>query len=341
MFVGGTPHGRRPRPVAGLPVIDGVAVAKGWLLELLAHTALEDIASVPVDLIAREAPALCEAIAAAVADDAALDRLVSGDRAPFAARAGDLTGATGAADVVTGVEALRVVLHRALRTEADASLAADTGDRLAHVCVQVAARALAVLPVAEAAAPPVAEPPVEPTPEDAPFRTPLSAVPAPVVPPETGERHLVAQDLRPEPAHLAALDAALAAPDQHPVTVLALELDDLERLLSIEGEVEVGAALGPAEGALAAALDPQDVLVREQPGRWWIIAPRTGTDAARRLADGLSRRFGGAAPVRHGAPLTASIGIAVYPDDGADAQTVLEHADQGVFTARALGVPVA
>jgi GGDEF domain-containing protein len=45
--------------------------------------------------------------------------------------------------------------------------------------------------------------------------------------------------------------------------------------------------------------------------------------------------------VRHGVPLTASIGVAVFPDDGADADALLEHADQGVVTARALGVPIA
>ncbi|MCW3039035.1 MAG: hypothetical protein JWM31_940, partial [Solirubrobacterales bacterium] len=265
------------------------------------------------------------------------------------ARAGTLSGATGAADLVANVDALRAVLHRALRTGADAEVAADTGDRLAHVCSVVAALALDALVV------PVPGTPVDPAPPsrhkdpaqapapagEARPRGPLAVVPEPVVPPETAGRPVTAQDLRPDAPHLTALRAAIDDRARHPVTLLAIELDDLERQSHLEGEAELVAALGPAEAALSAAVGAQDVLVRDGPGRWWVLAPRQGTDAARRLAQRLSDVFGASAPVRHDVPLRASIGVAVFPDDGSDAATILEHADQGVFTARALGVPVA
>lgn len=324
-------HGRRPRPVAGLPAVDADAVAKAWLLELLARAPLAEVGAVPAARLAAEAPALCAAIVAAVADDDALDRLCRGDGAVAAARAGALAGAAGPAEIVAAVEALRAVLHRALRAGDDAGLAADTGDRLAHVCAQVAALALAPPAAEKDAAAPVTSAGVPP-----------ASVAAPrVVPPDGPGRIVVAPGARAEAAPAAAVREALEHPGGHPLTVLAIEVDDLERLTALEGEPGLLPALLPVEEALAAASGPDDVLVREQPGRWWLVVPRTGTDAARVLAGRVSDAVVAAAPVRHHVALTASIGVAVFPDDGEDVQALLDHADQGVFTARALGVPVA
>lgn len=313
--------GRRPRPVAGLPVPAGAAVAKAWLLELLAHRPLDEATAVPVSRLAREAPALCDAVLAAVTLDAALARVLpGGDLAALAADAGALAGATTAADVVIGVDALRAVLHRALRTDGDAALAADAGDRLAYVCAQITAAAL----------------------RDAP--APASAPPAgglrPVVPDPAG-RVLVAQDLRAEAPHLTAIGTLLAERGSEPVAALAVEIDDRDRLAVLEGEDAFAAALAPVEHALAAEVRADGVLVREAPGRWWLVAPGLDTDAARRLAQRVSATVAVHAPERHGAALRASIGVAVCPDDGTTAQVLAGHADEGVFTARALGVSVA
>ena len=290
-------------------------VAKAWLLELLAHTALEDVAAFPTALVAREGPALCEAVAAAVGDDAALDRLrTGGDLGGLAARVGALTGAGTPAAVVAAVEALRVVLHRALRSERDAALAADTGDRLAHVCAQVAISAL----------------------------TGVAASAAPAAP-----SLLVARDMRDlrVQAHVAALRPILESRGDTPVAVLAIELDDRERLTAATtagGDAPgLRGDLAGLEQALATAGADRAVLVRDEPGRWWLIAPETDTDAARTLAQRCSALVAAHAPVCHRVPLHASIGVAVCPDDGMQATALCGHADQGVFTARALGVGIA
>jgi GGDEF domain-containing protein len=125
------------------------------------------------------------------------------------------------------------------------------------------------------------------------------------------------------------------------VAVLAIEIDDRERLAAVEGEEAFAQALTPAEDALAAEARADGVLVREGAGRWWLVAPDTDTDAARRLAHRVASTVTAHAPVRHGVPLRASIGVAVCPDDGTVAQALADHADEGVFTARALGVSVA
>ncbi|WCB92660.1 hypothetical protein DSM104299_01357 [Baekduia alba] len=141
-------HGRRPRPVADAPAVDAAVVAKGWLLALVADAPLAAAGAVPAAELARGGPALCGAVLAALASDAALERLVVGDgRAPLAASAARLTGARSAAALAAGVEALRASLWRALRAELRdpmPELVADLADRLAYVCARVAEASLAV-----------------------------------------------------------------------------------------------------------------------------------------------------------------------------------------------------
>ena len=60
------------------------------------------------------------------------------------------------------------------------------------------------------------------------------------------------------------------------------------------------------------------------------------------MRSGAGWRTPSPAPARsRGAPLRASVGIAVSPDDGTDAASLVAHADEGVFAARAAGVDLA
>jgi hypothetical protein len=115
--------GRAPRPVADVPppaLAGGEAVAKAWLLELLAGAPLADAAAVPVDELAAEGPALCAALLAAVGAQDGLDRLrPRGDRAGLAASAARLAGARDAAAAARAVAALRRALWAALRAGAE------------------------------------------------------------------------------------------------------------------------------------------------------------------------------------------------------------------------------
>jgi hypothetical protein len=47
---------RRPRPVADAPVLDGAALAKAWLVELVAVAPLERAAALPGPRFADDAP---------------------------------------------------------------------------------------------------------------------------------------------------------------------------------------------------------------------------------------------------------------------------------------------
>jgi GGDEF domain-containing protein len=146
---GGGLLGRRPRPVADAPAVDASALAKAWLLTLVAEAPLQQVATVPAADLARSGPALCGAVLGALRSDAELDRLLDAGPdggAPPAAGVARLTGARTPAAVAAGVEALRSAASRALRAELRdpvPELIADLGDRLAFVCARVTEAALA------------------------------------------------------------------------------------------------------------------------------------------------------------------------------------------------------
>ncbi len=128
--------------------------------------------------------------------------------------------------------------------------------------------------------------------------------------------------------------------DGAPCAVLAVDIDDAARLLAGDVRGEAAAALERAERAVRGELRPGDAAVREHDGRVWVVAAGTSVEGARALARRLSAAVAATATLQ-GAPLVASIGIGVFPDDGTDPAEIVAHADEGVFAARAAGIPVA
>ncbi|HYM46418.1 MAG TPA: diguanylate cyclase [Solirubrobacteraceae bacterium] len=127
--------------------------------------------------------------------------------------------------------------------------------------------------------------------------------------------------------------------DGLPFAALLLELAGVERLRHAELPGEVARLTGLVEAALAAELRPADSLMRESPGRYWLLAPETDTAGAKalaaRLADGVRR-----AASHRGSPLELAVGIAVCPEDGRRAAALAAHADIALYAAHASGRPV-
>ncbi len=153
----------RARAVAEAPVgallgrVD--ELARRWAIALILERSLERVAELRLEMVAREAPALCAQIIRSLESDTELDRLLGGDAAggrsepPASHKLMTLAGAGGAgspAEMVQAVEALRGVLWEALLDElgwpaSDRSATrqvADLADRLAYVCATVLAAAL-------------------------------------------------------------------------------------------------------------------------------------------------------------------------------------------------------
>jgi hypothetical protein len=147
----------RARPVADAPVDELVGqadeLARRWALSLLAARALAQMDGVPLQQLAREAPALCAQLSRALRSDAELAQLLespdASERGPaersvapwaWIAPEGD------AAAAVHDVEALRGVLWAAALDELrdpPANQVAELADRLAYVCASLLATVLA------------------------------------------------------------------------------------------------------------------------------------------------------------------------------------------------------
>jgi hypothetical protein len=151
--------GPRPRPVADAPIDALLAqadeMARRWAIALIFARPLQGIGELPLEDIAREAPALCAQIVRALASDAELEPLA---RAPAEAAdgwpAGTLAALAGAPDAQAAVaasEALRGVLWEELLGElrcrsfdwSGARQVADLSDRLAYVCATALTASLA------------------------------------------------------------------------------------------------------------------------------------------------------------------------------------------------------
>ncbi len=147
-FARSTDRPVRARPVADAPVEELLAraeeLARGWAVALILARPLAAMTELPLEDVARSAPALCEALVRALASDESLERLAATDAgaAPLAslrALAGD------SAALVADVDALRAILWEATREELrdpPARVLADLADRLAHVCAAALAATL-------------------------------------------------------------------------------------------------------------------------------------------------------------------------------------------------------
>ena len=99
------------------------------------------------------------------------------------------------------------------------------------------------------------------------------------------------------------------------MSLLLVELDDADRLLAAEPQVQASATFGRFAQAVRTALPHRDVLACETESRAWIIARDTG----RTGAQALGARIVTAVPTVEswrGAPLTVSVGVAVLGEQG-------------------------
>lgn len=342
------------------------AVAKGWLLALLERAPLDAVAAIPAADLAAEGPAVCAAVARALGSDADLDRLrPQGDLAPLARRIPALAGARDVPAALAAVDALRACLWaaaldaRGARTDPTAPLA----ERLAEVALVVGGTALG----GDA----LARPAVERSPttgiegEGAAAEGRTGAQPEPTGP----ARHAAgAADAEPTaggsvthlpqrpPVELGTEmddgDLWIATLERHVdraqregggLALLRVELVDGERLaasMASDPDAEDrGVPYGRLAQAIRRAIRRQDLVASDHRGRAWVIAPAVGRAGAIALAE----RIG--AGVEHGehwrgAPLAATIGFAVYGEDGSDAATLIDRAEEAMLAASAAGARI-
>jgi diguanylate cyclase (GGDEF)-like protein len=319
----------RPPPVAVVgPSLDELAgeAARAWLIATIEARPLAGADGALVDTIVQRGPPLCAALLRAVGADDDLEWL-TGSSEGRALIAGGLEHVDPQPDaVVEAVEALRAGCWRAvaaaLTLQGDQALAGP-GDRLAHVCALIAATALRGVRRLDAGQAFDHEPG---TGEAGP---PAPANRSPARP--TGE---------PAREWMAALEGQLAQGGRwgRQFALLLVEVDEAERL-RVAGQAGKKDPLAGVGQAVRDRLRQIDVLARENDARLWVIAPGCGDEGALALASRLAEGIAGAGTRR--APLTASVGVSMYPRDGREAAALAERAEEQMFAARAAGVPVA
>lgn len=312
----GPPRRRQARPVGGAPIdlllSRSEDLAKGWLVALLEQSPLAHAPAILAAELARDGPRVCEAVVRALADDRDLLRIEPGGELELlVSQAGRLAGAHDAEGALGAVDALQAVIWSALREalgRPDADHVAELAERLARVseCVRGAA-----LRRSEPAA-----------------RVPLRAV-------------ATEPEAPPEALWLGALDEEIVQSERtgKPLSLLLVELDDAERLLAVERLERAGATFGRFAAAVRTALRHRDLLARETDARAWVIARDTGRAEALALGERIAAAVADAELWR-GAPLSATVGVAVLGDDGHDKGSLLEAAEEARFEAASQGVTV-
>ena len=127
--------------------------------------------------------------------------------------------------------------------------------------------------------------------------------------------------------------------EPRPIAVLLLDLDSFKDLNDVLGHAVGDSLLIEVASRLRETIRAGDVIVRMGGDEFAVLLERpadaaTAQAAAIRIRDALQQSF-----LLDGIPLhvAASIGAALYPDHGEDAQTLLRHADIAMYEAKSRG----
>jgi hypothetical protein len=368
----------RARPVADAATDAALAraeeLARRWIVALIRVRPLDAIGDLPLQELAREGPGLCAQILRAMQSASELARLTGrggSDTRSGVAPASRIPAILGVSEpdaVVQAVEALRGVLWESLidqLSEPSAREVGDLADRLAYVCAEALAVALADAKPAETDA---SEAIID---DDAGLLRPATAgthgISHTAV---AGQRAIVVDDLRHEPpaqyssattsrgtragdieirdvrgsdvrgsdgpaAWIGSIGSQLERfeRDRLPFAVLLVELVEIERMSRAGRGSDVAGPLDRVEQTLSTVLGAHGSITRERPGRYWLVMADTDRSGARYLAERLAR----AVAVSGNDPavgVEVAVGVAVCPEDGREAAALAAHADVGLYADR-------
>jgi diguanylate cyclase (GGDEF)-like protein len=127
-------------------------------------------------------------------------------------------------------------------------------------------------------------------------------------------------------------EIARHARERRRFAVVAIDLDGFKRVNDRFGHAAGDELLRDVAEALGAAVREQDTVARLGGDEFCVLAPETGRGGAqhlaRKVADAIARSANGLEQV------SGSVGVAIFPDDGRDALSVLEAADDAQVEAK-------
>lgn len=140
-----------------------------------------------------------------------------------------------------------------------------------------------------------------------------------------------------DPLWVSALNDEIRRTGGSPLSLVLAELEDADRVIAVESPRASAATFGEFAKAVRGAVRRHDILVCETDARAWIIARDTGRNGAQALGSRISGAVRESQQWR-GAPMIASVGVAVLGEDGRSPSELIEAAEEDRFAAAASGV---
>jgi diguanylate cyclase len=133
------------------------------------------------------------------------------------------------------------------------------------------------------------------------------------------------------------IEAALAT--RRPLAVLCLDLDRFKEVNDLFGHAEGDRVLQAVAKRVSGVLDDTQMVARLSGDEFAVLIPRLPSPAivgriAENILEVLSNRDEAS---KDAAPISCSIGVAICPDDAADRQSLLNHADTALYRAKKEG----
>lgn len=129
--------------------------------------------------------------------------------------------------------------------------------------------------------------------------------------------------------------------DPGPLAILLIDLDDFKGVNDRHGHQVGDAVLVEAASRAHSMLRSTDTLARIGGDEFAVIAPGAHGEGVRRMAESIRTAVSVPDPKAKGPTPTASIGWAVFPEDGTDFETLIRTADERMLRLKRNGSPFA
>jgi diguanylate cyclase (GGDEF)-like protein len=129
--------------------------------------------------------------------------------------------------------------------------------------------------------------------------------------------------------------------DDSPLALLVLDIDNFKGINDEHGHQVGDVVLCESANRAHAILRSTDTLARIGGDEFAVIAPGAHGEGAQRMAEAIRTAVGLHESDRRGPVPSASVGWAVFPEDGADFETLMRVADERMLRLKGNGRPVA
>jgi diguanylate cyclase (GGDEF)-like protein len=137
--------------------------------------------------------------------------------------------------------------------------------------------------------------------------------------------------------HELAARSGRRAGDESPLTLLLIDLDDFKGVNDRHGHQAGDAVLREAAARARSMLRSTDTLARIGGDEFAVIAPGAQGEGARRMAESIRAAVSARGGDSQSPQASASIGWAVYPEDGEDYESLMRAADERMMSLKASG----